>query len=33
MQLNEDRTGRDIENTWRVSFDNKFTRQGFENAC
>ena len=22
-----------IENTWRVSFDIKFTRQGFENAC
>ena len=24
---------REIENTKRVSFDIKFTRQGFENAC
>ena len=24
---------RDIENTRLVSFDIKFTRQGFENAC
>ena len=25
--------GKYIENTRRVSFDIKFTRQGFENAC